>query len=127
MTLTYILALYGLLVMLIILVQVLAAAGQVGLAPLASNREGMPPLTGLAARMDRVQMNSVVAMALFAPPVLILAQAEAAPAGAVTAAWVFLLARAAYAVVFALGIPWLRTLIWLVGFAMTAWLYLLAL
>lgn len=126
-SLTSILALYGLLVLVTILVQVLAASAQVGLSTLARNRgEDMPPLTGLAGRLDRAQLNSVVALALFAPPVLILATSETTVSG-ILPAQIFLLARLVYVVVYALGIPWVRTLSWLVAFAMIAWLYLLVL
>ncbi|MGR3453307.1 MAPEG family protein [Pseudooceanicola sp.] len=126
-TLTGVLALYGLVVMVTILVQVLAAAQKLDLTQLAGNRESLPSLTGLAGRMDKAQMNSVVALALFAPAVLILEARGDIPPVAASLAWIFLLARIAYVVVFALGIPWLRTAVWLVGYIMTFWLYLLAL
>ncbi|WP_375689059.1 MAPEG family protein [Pseudooceanicola sp. LIPI14-2-Ac024] len=125
-TLTGILALYGLVVMITILVQVLAAAQKLELTQLVGNRDSLPTLTGLAGRMDRAQMNSVIAMALFAPAVLILEMRGDIPTLAVTLAWIFLIARIAYVIVFALGLPWIRTAVWLVGFAMTFWLYLLA-
>lgn len=125
-TLTGTLALYGIVVMLTIVVQVLAAAQKLDLSQLAGNRETLPSLTGLAGRMDKAQMNSVVAMALFAPAVLILEVRGDIPPLAHTLAWVFLLARIAYVVVFALGIPWVRTATWLLGYVMTFWLYLLA-
>jgi len=124
---TQILALYGIVVLVTILLQVLAASQKLELSQLAGNRESLPSLTGLAGRLDRAQMNSVVAMALFAPAALILAQAETLPGGAMLAAWLFLIARIAYVVVYALGIAYARTIVWLVGFAMTFWLYLLAL
>ena len=127
MSLTSILALYGLVCLITILVQVLVASQKLDMTQLAGNRESLPSLTGAAGRLDRAQANSVVAMALFAPPVLIIAGMETQPAAATTAAWIFLLARIAYSVVYALGIPWVRTGVWLVGFAMTFWLYLLAL
>lgn len=127
MSLTSILALYGLVCLITILVQVLAAAQKFDMTQLAGNRESLPSLTGAAGRLDRAQANSIVAMALFAPPVLILAATDPVPSAATTAAWLFLLARIAYVVVYALGIPWVRTGVWLVGFAMTFWLYLLAL
>ena len=125
-SLTSILALYGLLVMLTILLQVLLTAGQVPLPELAGNREDMPHVDGAAGRLDRAQKNSVIAMALFAPPVLILSAGEVS-ASALLAAQVFLLARVVYVVVYALGIPWVRTLAWLAGFIMTGWLYLMVL
>ena len=121
-----ILAIYGLVVIVTILVQVLAAAAQVGLVPLAGNRDRLA-LTGSAARLDRVQKNSVIALALFAPAVLVLNAQGAFSATTLLAAQVFLVARILYAVVYAAGIPWLRTLVWLAGFLATAALYLMAL
>lgn len=126
-SLTGVLALYGLVVLLTILVQVLAAGQKIELSQLAGNRESLPSLTGLAGRMDKAQMNSVVAMALFAPAILILEGRGVIPPVADSLAWIFLFARIVYVVVFALGIPWVRTAAWLVGYAMTFWLYLLAL
>ncbi len=124
---THVLALYGIVVLVTILVQVSAAAQKFDLSQLAGNRESLPSLTGAAGRLDRAQANSVVALALFAPPALILSQLPELPGGAMIAAWTFLLARIAYVVVYALGIAYVRTIVWLVGFAMTFWLYLLAL
>jgi len=121
------LALYGLIVMITILAQVLAAARQLTPAQLASNRDDLPPLTGPAFRMDRAQMNSVVALALFAPVVLILHLTGEEEGFALFLAQLFVLARVAYVVLYALGIPWLRTAAWLLGFGATFWLYLLAL
>ena len=121
------LALYGLVCLITILAQVMAAGQKLELTQLMGNREALPSLTGLPGRLDRAQANSVVAMALFAPAVLICAIQPEPPAAASTAAWIFLLARIAYVVVYALGIAYVRTIVWLVGFAMTFWLYLLAL
>lgn len=124
---TTILALYGIIVLVTILLQVLAAAQKLDLSQLAGNRESLPSLTGLAGRLDRAQMNSVVALALFAPAALILSQMQTLPGGALLAGWIFLIARIAYVVVYAMGIAYVRTVVWLIGFAMTFWLYLLAL
>ncbi|MCC6306453.1 MAG: MAPEG family protein [Rhodobacteraceae bacterium] len=122
-----ILALYGLWVIVVILAQVLAAAGQVGLATLAGPRDDMPPLTGTAGRLERAQLNSVVALALFAPAVLLLSAKGGLSASSLLAAQVFLVARIAYVVVYVAGTPWLRSLLWIAGALATAWLYLLAL
>ncbi|MCL4188388.1 MAG: MAPEG family protein [Rhodobacteraceae bacterium] len=121
-----ILALYGLWVILVILAQVLAAAGQVGLPALAGPRDDMPPLTGTAGRLDRAQKNSVVALALFAPAVLLVEARGLSSASTLLAAQLFLAARVLYVVVYVIGTPWLRTLLWVAGALATAWLYLLA-
>ena len=124
MTLTEILAWYGLFMIATILMQVFAARAQVGDMTLMGTREDMPKLTGLAFRLDRAQANNTVAMALFAPAVLLLTAAP--PASALLAAQVFLAARIGYVAVYAAGISILRTLIWLVGFAATGYLYVLS-
>jgi len=121
-----ILALYGLVVIVTILIQVLAAQAQVGLMALVKPRDDMPPLTGVAGRMDRCQKNSVVAMALFAPAVLILAVQSAFSPASLLAAQVFLIARVLYVPIYAAGIPWARTLVWVIAFLATARLYHLA-
>ncbi|WP_341211211.1 MAPEG family protein [uncultured Limimaricola sp.] len=121
-----ILALYGLLVMVITVVQVLSALGQVGLKTLARPRDDMPRLTGVAGRLERCLANSVVAMALFAPAVLILVLLEKTGGGTLLAAQVFLIARLAYAVLYPAGTPWARTGVWALGFLATLYLYIAA-
>ncbi|EEE39176.1 inner membrane protein [Rhodobacteraceae bacterium KLH11] len=124
-----ILALYGLLVVLTVLLNVLTALPQVGLMTLGGPRDDMPPLTGLAGRVARTLDNSVVAMALFAPAVLILSAKGAFTAGTLFAAQIFLIARIAFVPIyaFAIPVPFLRTLVWLAGFLATVYLYLMAL
>jgi uncharacterized MAPEG superfamily protein len=122
-----ILALYGLWIVVVILIQVLAAVGQVGVIELVKSRDDMPELEGIAARLDRAQTNSVVAMALFAPAILLLNIKGISTPGTLLAAQVFLIARIAHSVVYTAGTPWVRTLVWLAGFLSTAYLYLLAL
>ncbi|MDF0602301.1 MAPEG family protein [Psychromarinibacter sp. C21-152] len=122
-----VLALYGLLVLVTLLIQVLLALPNVGLSYLASPRDDGNRLSGVAGRAQRCLENSVTAMALFAPAVLILAAQDGFTANSLLAAQAFLIARLVYVPVYLAGIPWLRTLIWLVGFLATAWLYLMAL
>lgn len=118
-----ILALYGLLVVVIIVLQVLAAMGQVGLGALLSARDDAAPLTGVAGRLERALQNSVVAMALFAPAVLTLALNGTTTGATLLAAQAFLIARVLYVAAYAAGIPFARTLIWAVGIGATAFLY----
>ena len=118
-----ILGLYGLVVIVTILAQLLAAQAQVGLEMLVKPRDDIPKLTGVAGRMERAQLNSIVAMALFAPAVLILADKGLATSTTLLAAQVFLIARILYVPIYAAGLAWARTLLWLAGFLATAWLY----
>ncbi|APX90205.1 hypothetical protein BV394_11100 [Brevirhabdus pacifica] len=121
-----ILMLYGLLVIATILIQVLLALPQVGLPYLASPRDEQRELPGTAGRAERALGNSVVAMALFAPAILVLHINGATGPASLLAAQVFLIARLIYLPVYLAGIPWLRTAVWMVGLLATAWLYLLA-
>tara|TARA_R110002049_G_scaffold23781_3_gene84490 strand:- start:98944 stop:99327 length:384 start_codon:yes stop_codon:yes gene_type:complete len=127
MTETTILAAYGLLVMLTILLQVLGAMTQLSMGYLISSRDETRSTTGMTARLGRALDNSVVALALFAPAILILVALGRTTDASLLAAQVFLLARIIYLPLYIFGIPALRTLTWLIGFAATAILYLLAL
>ena len=124
-----ILALYGLLVIITILLNVLTATGQVGLMTLGGARDNMAPLTGLAGRVARTLDNSVVAMALFAPAVLILAAKDGFTSGTLLAAQIFIIARVLFVPIyaFAIPVPFLRTIVWMAGFLATAFLFLAAL
>lgn len=121
-----ILALYGLLVVVVIVIQVMLALPQVGLPYLATPRDEGRQLHGTAGRAVRCLDNSVVAMALFAPAILILQAKGISTASTILAAQIFLLARAAYVVVYLMGIPWVRTGIWAIGLLATVYLYILA-
>ncbi len=119
---------YLLLSTLLTFVQVLiaaAAANQVvGLPTLAGNRDDLPVLSGFAGRARRAHLNMVENMVLFAALVLIAAVSGKANAMTGMGALIFFWARLVYAVIYLLGIPWLRTVAWFVGvigLAMIAW------
>jgi len=112
-------------------VQVLVAASgantQVGLPTLAGNREGLPEIIGWAGRARRAHLNMIENLVLFAALVLIAAVANKANATTAMGAMIFFWARLAYAIIYLIGIPWLRTLAWFVGvigMAMIAWVLL---
>jgi uncharacterized MAPEG superfamily protein len=114
-------------------VQVLIAASsantQVGLPTLAGNREGLPDIVGFAGRARRAHLNMIENLALFSALVLIAAVAGKANATTALGALIFFWARLVYAVIYLIGIPWLRTLAWFVsviGMAMIAWVLLQA-
>ncbi|MGR3510542.1 MAG: MAPEG family protein [Sulfitobacter sp.] len=127
MTETTILASYGLLIMITILLQVLGGAQQLSIGYLLSSRDETRTLKGMTARLKRALDNSIVAMTLFAPAILILVALDRTSPSTLLAAQVFLVARIVYVPMYAFGIPALRTLAWLSGFAATAVLYFLAL
>ena len=117
------LAMYGLMTVVLVLIQVLISASQHGLMPLLGNRENLNS-TGIAERAERTVQNSWVAMALIAPPILMLAITNVSVPGNALAVQIFLTARIVYAVCFIFGIKYVRTLAWITGFLATAYLYL---
>lgn len=127
MTELQILAAYGLLVLLTILLQVLGSLQTLSMGYLMSARDEPREVGRMTARIRRAMDNSVTAMALFAPAVLLLVVQDKTSANSLLAAQVFLIARIIYLPVYALGVPAIRTFAWLAGFAATAVLYLQAL
>ncbi|MEZ5732011.1 MAG: MAPEG family protein [Paracoccaceae bacterium] len=122
-----ILALYGLYTALILILKVTGATGQLGMGYLLSARDEQRTLTGITARLDRALSNSITAMALFAPAILILALKDGFSPTTLTAAQAFLIARVLYVPAYGMGITGVRTLVWLIGFAATVILYIIAL
>ncbi|HEY2873582.1 MAG TPA: MAPEG family protein [Reyranella sp.] len=100
-------------------VQVLIAAAAsnhvVGLVTLAGNRDRLPEYTGFAGRAKRAHLNMIENMVLFSALVLIAAVAGKANATTAMGALIFFWARLVYAVIYLLGVPWLRTLAWVVS------------
>jgi len=97
------------------LVAVSGATLQVGLAPLAGNREGLPAPTGWAGRAQRAHRNMLENLVLFAALVLVAHVAGKANAMTHLGAQLFFWGRLAYAAIYLAGIPWLRTGIWFVS------------
>jgi uncharacterized MAPEG superfamily protein len=98
----------------------IAATGammQVGLAALAGNREGLPEIKGWAGRAARAHRNMIENLVLFAALVLIAVYGNVTNPQILLGAKIFLWARVGYALVYIAGIPWLRTLLWVVSVA----------
>jgi uncharacterized MAPEG superfamily protein len=102
-----------------------AAANQVvGLTTLAGNREDLKELPGFAGRARRAHLNMIENMVLFSALVLIAVIANKTNATTAMGALIFFWARLVYAVIYLIGVPWLRTLAWFVsviGMVMVAW------
>lgn len=103
------------------LAYVLLAAGlatlQRGLKWNAGNRDGeVKPLTGVAARAERASRNFLETFVFFAAAVLAVALAHRNTVHTALGAQVYFWARVAYWPVYAAGIPYLRTLIWIAAF-----------
>ena len=121
-----ILALYGLLVCLTLVAQASGAMTQLDMGYLLSSRDEHRTLSDMVARLERALNNSVTAMALFAPAILILQAKAGFSPTSLLAAQVFLAARVLYLPAYVFNLTGFRTLVWFVGFAATAALYLLA-
>lgn len=93
-----------------------AAANQVvGLTTLAGNREGLPEFTGFAGRARRAHLNMIENMVLFTALVLIAVVANKTNAMTALGAMIFFWGRLVYALIYLIGVPWLRTLAWFVS------------
>ncbi len=106
-----------------VVIAALAATAQFGLPTLAGNREGMAKPEGLCGRALRAHANMLESLILFAILVLAAQAAGVSTAMTVLGAQLFFVARLVYAVVYLIGIPWLRTAVWavsIVGLALIA-------
>ena len=110
---------YLLLSTILCFVQMLIAATganqQVGLPTLAGNREALPEMTGWAGRARRAHLNMIENMVLFTALVLVAVVANKTNAMTAMGALIFFWGRLIYAVIYLLGVPWLRTLAWFVS------------
>jgi uncharacterized MAPEG superfamily protein len=94
----------------------LLATPQRGMRWNTSNREGEPkPLTGMAARADRASRNFLETFVFFAAAVLAVIVAQRSTASTILGAQLYFWARVVYLPVYAIGIPYLRTLVWTVS------------
>jgi uncharacterized MAPEG superfamily protein len=98
-----------------VLAAVLGANLQVGLGTLAGNRDGLPPLTGFAGRAQRAHGNMLESLPLFIVLVLVAQIAGKTNAMTLLGAQLFFWGRLAHWLIYLAGIPWLRTLAWLVA------------
>lgn len=105
-------------------VAVQGAMMQVGLPLLAGNREGMPEIKGWGGRAARAHRNMIENLVLFAALVLAAVAAGKTNDMTLLGAQVFLYARIAYALVYLIGLPWLRTGVWAVSVVGLAMIFL---
>jgi uncharacterized MAPEG superfamily protein len=96
-------------------IAVLGALQQVGLPALVGNREGFPALAGWAGRADRAHRNMLQSLVLFAGLVLAAHSAGIGNDMTLLGAQLFFWGRVAYAAVYLIGLPWVRTGVWAVS------------
>jgi uncharacterized MAPEG superfamily protein len=103
------------------IVQVLVASSgamtQIELPVLAGNREAAVEGRGWVGRAQRAHRNMLESLVLFTALVLVAHVAGKANAMTALGAAIFFYGRLAYAVIYWLGIAWVRTLVWCVAVA----------
>jgi len=98
-----------------IAVQAVLSIAQYGAAPLVGARDTMAEPLPQVGRVRRANQNMLEALGMFTPVALLAIHlnVESATIGAAIFFW----ARFAFAPLYLLGVPWLRTLVWFVGVA----------
>ena len=103
------------------IVQVLVASSgamtQIALPVLAGNREAAVEGRGWVGRAQRAHRNMLESLVLFAALVLVAHVAGKDNAMTALGAAIFFYGRLAYAVIYWIGIAWVRTLVWCVAVA----------
>jgi uncharacterized MAPEG superfamily protein len=94
------------------LIALFGAILQVGFPPLVGNRANLPAFEGWAGRAQRAHRNMLESLIIFAALVLAAQVAGRLTVATAFGAQLFFWARLAYAPVYIVGIPWLRTAVW---------------
>ena len=112
----------GLVLMIATLIQQLTSLFNVGLMPVLGSREDVK-FTGMTGRLERAILNSVIAMAIITPAIVILHLLEITNASTVLAVQIFLTARIVYIISYGIGIMGLRSAGWITSLLSILWLY----
>jgi uncharacterized MAPEG superfamily protein len=99
----------------LVVVQAVSGVRAQGLVPLVNSRDGLPAPAGFHARMLRVVDNHREGLTIFAPLVLVASVAGVQTTLTALGAQLFFYSRVAHAIVYVLGLPLIRPLIWSVG------------
>ncbi len=99
------------------LVAFAGATLEFGLPDTAGDREKLPPADSFAGRAQRASQNMLESLVLFSVLVVATELTNRNNASTELGAQVFFGARAVYAVIAVVGLPWLRTAIWCVSIA----------
>jgi uncharacterized MAPEG superfamily protein len=103
--------------LLLVLIVVQATSGILaqGVPAMAGNRDDLPPPKPFQARTRRLVDNHREGLTLFAPLILAAAVAHVSNGSTVLGAQLFFYARLAHAILYLLGVPWVRALAWAAG------------
>ena len=85
----------------------------------AGPRDHPPEMSGVGGRLYRAFNNHFEALTLFTIAVVVVTLGEQSSGVTRACAWVYLVARVAYIPAYAIGVPYLRSAIWSVGFFAT--------
>jgi uncharacterized MAPEG superfamily protein len=94
------------------LIAVAGAILEFGLPDLAGNRENLLPATNWVGRAQRAHRNMLENLVLFAVLVLVTEATNKNNAMTGFGAQLFFWARVIYAIIYVIGVPWLRTGVW---------------
>ena len=112
----------GLVLIIATLIQQLTSLFNVGLMPVLGSRENVK-FTGITGRLERAILNSIIAMTLITPAIVILHLMEITNASTVLAVQIFLTARIVYIISYGIGIMGLRSAGWTASLLSILWLY----
>ena len=112
----------GLVLIVATLIQQLTSLFNVGLMPVLGSREDVK-FTGMTGRLERAILNSVIAMALITPAIVILHLLEITNASTILAVQIFLTARIVYIISYGIGIMGLMSAGWVASLLSILWLY----
>ncbi len=112
----------GLVLIIATLIQQLTSLFNVGLMPVLGSRENVK-FTGMTGRLERAILNSIIAMTLITPAIVILHLMEITNASTVLAVQIFLTARIVYIISYGIGIMGLRSAGWIASLLSILWLY----
>ncbi len=106
-------------VLLVAAIMVQASAGivAVGAGPMAGNRDDLPPPTTFQARGKRVVENHIENLVVFAPLALVAVVSHHTSPWTAAAAQLFFWGRLAHAVIYFIGVPYVRTAAYMVSVA----------
>ncbi len=113
----FMLAMAGGIILLLTLVQGTRNIFALGLVTAAGNQHDIAPWSGWNDRLNRAIKNQIEGIVIFAPILLAIELANLNNDTTALGAQIFVLARVAHAIVYTLGIPWVRTTAWAAGVA----------
>lgn len=107
----------------------IAISGVVGttnysLPELTGNRDDLGAPSAFFGRAKRTVDNHREGLILWAPLAIMVVMTDNTTANTALAAQIFIASRVAHAICYLVGIPWLRTLVWIPGIVATVMMFL---